>query len=140
MAAATKERLAIFANLKAPTTATVLKASAKIFAGTVGVTISGKAQKYVLNTAGQTLLGIADRTYEETTAADVTFGVGDQMIFKRGLVGLLIDTTNPVGQAQLGKLVRLLDDQTVDNQAIGGDDLSVKLRKIEGGLAFCDVE
>lgn len=139
MAAATKERNYSACNMKAPSVAPVLKLGITIWAGAIAVQVSGKAQPYVAGTAGQNLLGISPVTYVGGVA-DTTYPPGDQMVFQRGRVNLLIDTTNPVTQSFLGKKVRLLDDSTVDNQTIGANDLGVTLRKIEDGMAFCDVE
>jgi len=119
-----------------------IDASQTIYMGSIGVNLAGKVRKYVVNTAGQTMLGMAPATYKETTGAAVTYDVGDRMSFKRGPMTLKNSVANPVTNTQIGKLVQLEDEDTVSSAAIGGNDLSVRLLGFDGdgGAPICQVE
>lgn len=138
--AATTERNVVITGERPPALIDTLAASQVILAGTVAMNDSGKAKKYVAGTAGALLLGIAPQTYTETTGADYVAPQGSRFLFKRGNVPLKISGANPVTRAYIGKKVRLDDEDTVSNQAIGANDLGVVLRRIDDGLAYCDVE
>lgn len=127
---------------RATITHDTLDANQVIYAGSIGVNLAGAARKYVANTAGQTLLGMAPVTYKETTGVAVTSEVGDRLVFRRGACSFKNSTANAVTDTQIGKLVRLEDEDTVSSAAIGGNDLSVRFLGFDSdtGLPVCQVE
>ena len=109
--------------------ATTLQAALILLQGSMAMHVAGEVRKVTTGVAGSVLLGIAARTYD---AAVATTWSSPQMTFRRGCVPLAGKAGNLPTQALINTMIRLVDENTVSNEAIGGNDLSVKLVAIDG--------
>lgn len=128
MAMTTEQSIAVRGE-KPSIETTNLQAALKLFQGAAAMQVAGETRKVTTGVAGSVLLGIASKTYD---AAIKTTWTDPPMTFRRGAFPLAGAAGALPTQADVGKMVRLVDENTVSNAAIGANDLSVRLLSIEG--------
>lgn len=123
-----------------PNEAHTILANKTIYAGSVAMLVSGKAQPLVAATANSTLLGVALTQYAAPAASDLVLADGQQAMFLRGvrafpgLAGDLPDET------KINQVVYFADDSTVRASAPGAPNLGGILRAITEGSYWVEVQ
>lgn len=135
--ATTVERLTKFQGEWFTTAAiSLILANAKILKGVLGMQVAGKAQKAAIGQAGAKLLGIAEKTYDNSAVGTDTT-LASPMIFRRGACFLDNSGTNPVTGADLGGLVLVEDETTVKTGNAGAGDMTLIALEIIGTQVLC---
>ena len=115
--ATTVERLTKFQGEWFTTAAiSLILANAKILKGVLGMQVAGKAQKAGIGQAGAKLLGIAEKTYDNSAVGTDTT-LASPMIFRRGACFLDNSGVSPVTGADTDTLTR-----PVEQEDDGGHD------------------
>lgn len=134
--ALTTERSLEIRGEKPAIEATTLQAALTLLQGSLSMSVAGEVRKVTTGVAGSVLLGAAAKTYD---AAVATTWTSPQMTFRRGVMAVTGLTGALPTQANIGTMVRLVDENTISNAAIGGNDLSVKLIAIDGSDYWVEV-
>ena len=135
--ATTVERLTKFQGEWFTTAAiSLILANAKILKGVLGMQVAGKAQKAGIGQAGAKLLGIAEKTYDNSAVGTDTT-LASPMIFRRGACFLDNSGVSPVTGADLGGLVLVEDETTVKTGSAGAGDMTLIALELIGTQVLC---
>lgn len=116
--------------------ATSLAATTTVLAGTFAMNDAGAVKPAATGVAGSLLLGMAAQTYANPAGQALIID-SPPMTFRRGFVRVNGKAGALPTQANVGKKVRIVDNDSVSNEVIGANDLSVTLVAIDAdGLGF----
>lgn len=121
----------------APNKAHTVLAGQTLWAGSLSMIVAGKIRTYVSGTAGSTMGGVMQRTYI-AGGTDLVLPEGDPVVMKRGVFGFLGLTGDLPTEADIGKPIPFIDNNTV-KKTLAINELTGVLRDIQGGYFWVEI-
>ena len=121
----------------APNKAHTVLAGQTLWAGSLSMMVAGKIRTYVAGTANLSMGGVMQRTYV-AGGTDLVLPEGEPVVMKRGVFGFLGLTGDLPTEADIGKSIPFIDNNTV-KKTLAINELTGVLRDIQGGYFWVEI-